>query len=149
MRQASLMPTPPLRPVLRPADPPETRSLVERLGEALGCERVAYLQWKGNWKRSRWMSGEGDIDLLVHRSAEPRFSAVLWSLGFRRADPPPASAIAGIESYFGLDPATGRLIHVHTHYRLVVGGIWRTVRSEEHTSELQSLTDISYAVFCL
>src|SRR5207253_1102915 len=44
----------------------------------------------------------------------------------RRADPPPASAIAGIESYFGLDPVTGRLIHVHTHYRLVVGGIWRT-----------------------
>src|SRR5437667_368106 len=127
MRQASLMPTPPLRPVLRPADPPETGSLVERLGEALGGERVAYLQWKGNWKRSRWMSGEGDIDLLVHRSAEPRYSAVLWSLGFRRADPPPASAIAGIESYFGLDPATGRLIHVHTHYRLVVGGIWRTV----------------------
>lgn len=107
--------------------PPETRSLVERLGEALGGERVAYLQWKGNWKRSRWMSGEGDIDLLVHRSAEPRYSAVLWSLGFRRADPPPASAIAGIESYFGLDPVTGRLIHVHTHYRLVVGGIWRTV----------------------
>src|SRR5207247_5014155 len=103
------------------------RSLVERLGEALRHERVAYLQWKGNWKRTRWMSGEGDIDLLVHRSAEPRFSAVLWSLGFRRADPPPASAIAGIESYFGLDPVTGRLIHVHTHYRLVVGGIWRTV----------------------
>jgi len=103
------------------------RSLVERLGEALKHERVAYLQWKGNWKRTRWMSGEGDIDLLVHRSAEPRFSAVLWALGFRRADPPPASAIAGIESYFGLDPVTGRLIHVHTHYRLVVGGIWRTV----------------------
>src|SRR5437870_8956268 len=133
MRHASLMPTPPLRPVLVPADPPrgngtpETRSLVERLGEALGGERVAYLQWKGNWKRSRWMSGEGDIDLLVHRSAEPRYSAVLWSLGFRRADPPPASAIPGIESYFGFDPATGRIIHVHTHYRPAVGGIWRTV----------------------
>ena len=123
------------RPAQVPADPggdpparaEQSRSLVERLGQALGGERVAYLQWKGNWKRSRWMSGEGDIDLLVHRSAEPRFSAVLWSLGFRRADPPPASAIAGIESYFGLDPVTGRLIHVHTHYRLVVGGIWRTV----------------------
>src|SRR5881628_3593393 len=25
----------------------------------------------------------------------------------------------------------------------------RSLRSEEHTSELQSLTDISYAVFCL
>src|SRR5690242_2511741 len=111
-------------PEPRPGSP---RSLVERLGEALRNERVVYLQWKGNWKRARWMSGEGDIDLLVHRSAEARFSAVLWDLGFRRADPPPASAIAGIESYFGLDPSTGRLIHVHTHYRLVVGGIWRTV----------------------
>src|SRR5690348_4925791 len=102
--------SPPDRQVLFPADrapPPETRSLVERLGEALSGERVAYLQWKGNWKRSRWMSGEGDIDLLVDRSAEPRYSAVMWSLGFRRADPPPESAIAGI-------------------------------RSEEHTSELQS-----------
>lgn len=107
--------------------PAAPRSLVERLGEALSGERVACLQWKGNWKRARWMSGEGDIDLLVARSAEARFSAVLWSLGFRRVDPAPASAIAGIESYFGLDPATGRLIHVHTHYRLVVGGIWRTV----------------------
>src|SRR3546814_5074752 len=27
--------------------------------------------------------------------------------------------------------------------------IWRTCRSEEHTSELQSLMRISYAVFCL
>ena len=107
--------------------PESSRSLVERLGEALRHERVVYLQWKGNWKRTRWMSGEGDIDLLVHRSAEPRFSAVMWTLGFRRADPPPASAIPGIESYLGLDPVTGRLIHIHTHYRLVVGGIWRTV----------------------
>ena len=126
--ELSVMPRPPRRELV-PDDPPRAvkRSLVERLGEALGGERVAYLQWKGNWKRTRWMSGEGDIDLLVDRSAEPRYSGVLWSLGFRRADPPPESAIAGIESYFGFDPATGRLIHVHTHYRLVVGGIWRTV----------------------
>src|SRR3546814_4382041 len=30
---------------------------------------------------------------------------------------------------------------------ILVGGIW--IRSEEHTSELQSLMHISYAVFCL
>src|SRR3546814_2620739 len=29
------------------------------------------------------------------------------------------------------------------------GGVFATVRSEEHTSELQSLMRISYAVFCL
>src|SRR3546814_1600095 len=29
------------------------------------------------------------------------------------------------------------------------GWVWLSVRSEEHTSELQSLMRISYAVFCL
>jgi len=110
-----------------PVPAPAARSVVERLGEALRDERVAYLQWKGNWKRARWMSGEGDIDLLVDRAAEARFRSVLFSLGFQRADPPPKRGIAGIESYFGLDAVTGRLIHVHTHYRLVVGGYWRIV----------------------
>src|SRR3546814_9212780 len=32
---------------------------------------------------------------------------------------------------------------------LVIGGLVVGVRSEEHTSELQSLMSISYAVFCL
>src|SRR3546814_2357966 len=57
-------------------------------------------------------------------------------------------------------PASGR--HRRLHYpgtREAVGGIegrsgrgrrsYRLVRSEEHTSELQSLMRISYAVFCL
>src|SRR3546814_4725876 len=30
-----------------------------------------------------------------------------------------------------------------------IGDYWRLMRSEEHTSELQSLMRISYAVFCL
>src|SRR3546814_2573664 len=33
----------------------------------------------------------------------------------------------------------------HWHHRL----LWPVLRSEEHTSELQSLMRISYAVFCL
>src|SRR3546814_8221670 len=33
--------------------------------------------------------------------------------------------------------------------RSVAEGVWTASRSEEHTSELQSLMRISYAVFCL
>src|SRR3546814_9898593 len=33
--------------------------------------------------------------------------------------------------------------------RLLAAARWRELRSEEHTSELQSLMRISYAVFCL
>src|SRR3546814_5205915 len=49
-------------------------------------------------------------------------------------------------------------MHVHLTSLAEVGGyqglkytdsFWQAVRSEEHTSELQSLMRISYAVFCL
>src|SRR3546814_2658340 len=36
-----------------------------------------------------------------------------------------------------------------SHRRRVLSWLTRPVRSEEHTSELQSLMRISYAVFCL
>jgi thymidylate kinase len=98
-----------------------------RLGEALQAAAVSCVQWKGQANETRWMSGEGDIDLLVDRSAEARFREVLAELGFRRADPPRALQLAGLESYYGLDPATERLIHVHAHYRLLVGSVERTV----------------------
>src|SRR3546814_7599510 len=50
---------------------------------------------------------------------------------------------------------TPRHIHVHRDHLVhalqdaVVAGVGAAVRSEEHTSELQSLMRISYAVFCL
>src|SRR3546814_2773824 len=44
----------------------------------------------------------------------------------------------------GLDAVDQRLAARHH-----AGGIQRVIRSEEHTSELQSLMRISYAVFCL
>src|SRR3546814_1679021 len=50
----------------------------------------------------------------------------------------------------------GRELVVHGYSRQRIGGNWKLMqenikdpRSEEHTSELQSLMRISYAVFCL
>src|SRR3546814_975040 len=50
----------------------------------------------------------------------------------------------------------GRLLFLRAPYMIVytvkqnANGLWRvSYRSEEHTSELQSLMRISYAVFCL
>src|SRR5437870_11981428 len=106
----------------------QARSLVVELGEAVERRGVMYCcQWKGSWKKHRWMMGEGDIDLLVERATEPQFTAVLEELGFRRATPPSGSRVAGMESCFGLDRATGRLIHVHVHYQLLTGGFWTTI----------------------
>src|SRR3546814_1580581 len=49
------------------------------------------------------------------------------------------------------DPTRLRIIYLLRSMELAVGEIAQVVgqRSEEHTSELQSLMRISYAVFCL
>src|SRR3546814_6995725 len=43
----------------------------------------------------------------------------------------------------------GLFRHLHGHFRCLRKGLDRSLRSEEHTSELQSLMRTSYAVFCL
>src|SRR3546814_5882750 len=45
--------------------------------------------------------------------------------------------------------ALSRSYGIYSVQTIVVGGKYATGRSEEHTSELQSLTRISYAVLCL
>src|SRR3546814_2924287 len=50
------------------------------------------------------------------------------------------------ESYYDLPSRSGLR---ETLYQHCVRGLQRALRSEEHTSELQSLMRISYAVFCL
>src|SRR3546814_7477967 len=59
----------------------------------------------------------------------------------------------GVGSYLPIDAPLRRIaltvVIVDTVFSLLVGLAVMAVRSEEHTSELQSLMRISYAVFCL
>src|SRR3546814_5923554 len=48
-----------------------------------------------------------------------------------------------------LEPANGRYVQLRARFLLRQGCLEAALRSEEHTSELQSLMRISFAVFCL
>src|SRR3546814_9460331 len=61
---------------------------------------------------------------------------------------PPEAAVARLEADRYYRVLTWLTVPVH--YASLIGcAWWITTRSEEHTSELQSLMRISYAVFCL
>ncbi len=100
--------------------------LVDRLRVALHEEEVVYCQWKGHWKRRRWATGEGDIDLLVSRGSQQRFIRVLGQLGFKQALPPPEMRIPGVLSYYGFDKDSKKFVHVHVYFQLVLGRAWET-----------------------
>src|SRR3546814_4693127 len=100
---------------------------------------------------SDWSSDVCSSDLifmLFHVAAQTLSPHILAGVGFEHRDDGFALLIGDrIERLVGvldgadrLDDRVGRRKGVEPH---------RALRSEEHTSELQSLMRISYAVFCL
>jgi len=116
-----------------------TPTLLDRLGQALETAGVVYCQWKGHWKKTRWESGAGDIDLLVDPAWAERLEIELGRLGFKPAIAPPEAQLPGTESWIGFDAERLSLAHVHLHRRLIVGGYWTTVyRLPMETAVLES-----------
>ena len=111
------------------APPPATVSdgeqaalpLIRTLCQALDREAVAYCHWKSNDAIARSASGDNDLDFLISRAHAARFTEVLCHLGFKQVQAPPEKKMPGVLDYIGYDRTADRLIHVHTHYQLVLG----------------------------
>jgi thymidylate kinase len=104
-----------------PGGPARQLRLVLQLREELRAKAVRYCHWKSNDMLPRSVSGENDLDLLVHRDDARRFLAVLARLGFNRALAPGGREHPGVGHFYGLDRDSGRLVHVHAHFQLVLG----------------------------
>jgi hypothetical protein len=95
--------------------------LVARLCQKLAERRVSYCHWKSNWKLDEWLTGEGDLDLLVDRKDAASFTSVVTGLGFKQAEPTRDRDVPGILNFYGYDAEAGRFVHLHVHYQLVLG----------------------------
>ncbi|MDQ5845077.1 MAG: hypothetical protein M3539_07240 [Acidobacteriota bacterium] len=95
--------------------------LIKKLCDALNAQQISYCHWKSNWRLTRWLTGDGDLDLLVERADAQRFVAIIHSLGFKQAEPPSDRSVPGILNFYGFDSETNRFIHLHVHYQLVIG----------------------------
>jgi thymidylate kinase len=105
-----------------PAAPTRTTiAFVRRLSETLEDAGIRYCQWKSTSSIALSAAGESDLDLLVAPSDANRFEEIVLGLGCLPALPPRSRAFPGIRDYYALDVPTGRLVHVHAHYRLVIG----------------------------
>src|SRR3546814_7673018 len=80
----------------------------------------------------------GGPEKAIHHYAFDHYAA--W-----KAESPELARHLGTEGAFGENISTEGL----TEADVCIGDVYRLGRSEEHTSELQSLMRNSYAVFCL
>jgi thymidylate kinase len=98
-----------------------TLQLIKNLFAELENKRVSHCHWKSNTAIQAALRGETDLDLLVDSERETVCLDILRRLGFQRALDPQDKRFPGISHYFGYDAETGKLVHVHLHFQLLVG----------------------------
>ena len=84
-------------------------------------QAVSYCYWKSSKRIEEVLAGDGDLDLLIARHDQHRAQAILLGRGFKLFPSVAMRDHPAILSYLGYDEPSGRLIHLHLHFRLIVG----------------------------
>jgi hypothetical protein len=82
---------------------------------------ISCCYWKSSRRIRSVLAGEGDLDLLIARHDQHRADAILLERGFKLFPSVAMRDHPAILSYLGYDEPNGRLVHLHLHFRLVVG----------------------------
>jgi hypothetical protein len=103
-----------------PIDNPTLPLLLTALGD-FHRQAISYCYWKSGKRIQSVLAGEGDLDLLIARHDQHRAQAILLRRGFKLFPSITMRDHPAILSYLGYDEPSGRLIHLHLHFRLIVG----------------------------
>lgn len=94
---------------------------VRVLLDELNSRGVKYCHWKSNEHLDASLRGDTDLDILFHEDDSKHVEKILNELGFLRFKTAWHIRYPYIVDYLALDARTARLVHVHAHYRLVLG----------------------------
>jgi thymidylate kinase len=98
-----------------------TTTLINCFVEAFNRAALVYCHWKSNMDLAQAIAGKIDLDLLVDRKSLPQAQVILAQHGFKAAVARWGATPASIYHYYGLDPDTNQLIHVHLFSRVLTG----------------------------
>jgi hypothetical protein len=119
---ATLSATPPTRN--QSASLNEAGTTLTLLHEVL-CDldrlNIRFCYWKSSRRIRAVLAGEADLDLLVARSDRERFESILLERNFKLFPSVASRDHPAILSFLGYDEPSGQLVHLHVHFRLVIG----------------------------
>lgn len=103
------------------ASPPGPPQLYAKLFDSFEQAGLAWCNWKSPRRLTEAFAGRADLDLLIARSDRQEATRILTSCGFKHAPDAPGRDDPAMMSFFGFDKNSGALLHVHTHFRLILG----------------------------
>jgi hypothetical protein len=107
--------------VALPQEGSSTLSRLRAVLTELHRHKIGYCYWKSSRCIDAVLRGERDLDLLVGRLDQHRAEMILLAQDFKLFPTLAHREHPSILSFLGHDEASGRLVHVHLHFRLIVG----------------------------
>jgi thymidylate kinase len=98
--------------------------LVEDLLSSFHQHGINYCHWKSNEHLDATMKGDTDMDILFSGKQNERLNIILNELGFKLFKPVKQKQYNDIEDFIGLDQPSGKIVHLHAHFRLTMGEIY-------------------------
>lgn len=95
--------------------------IISKLINELNSKKIKYVHWKSNEHLNEALNGETDLDLLVDEEDYFSFLEVMNKLEFKKFKTQPFFDYHSVDDYLGFDENTGKLIHLHVHFKLVIG----------------------------
>lgn len=132
------------KPVLR-------LGLIANLFETLHENDIRYCHWKSNEHLGASMVGETDLDVLFDQAQKGKVEEILHSLGFKRFNAIRQKQYNGIFDFIGLDTASGKIVHLHSHFLLTIGEPYLKgyhFRIEERALESRVFNE-EYGLYCI
>lgn len=96
---------------------------IQRVFEELDSKGVRYCHWKSNEHLLAALQGDTDLDILFDYSQISTVEEVLRRNDFHLFVAPWYRNYDGIVDYIGFDEDTGKTVHIHTHYKLMIGEV--------------------------
>jgi hypothetical protein len=96
-------------------------AIIRTVVEELEAKGIRYCHWKSNEHVLAAVQGDTDLDLLSDKSRQQEVVVVLNQVGFVRYQAAWYVCYPDIEDYLAVDPAGGKLVHIHAHFGLVLG----------------------------
>jgi hypothetical protein len=97
-------------------------SFILAVFEDFNKENIHYCHWKSNNNLEPALSGIDDVDILVHRDDVNLMLSLLHKRNFYLAEERSSKSDPFVYHFYGLDDATGMIVHFHIYFRLVTGG---------------------------
>ena len=95
--------------------------LVADLLAELHRREIRYCHWKSTPSIDVALQGRTDLDLLVDRRHAAAFATAIRKVGFKPFISSPARRFPGVEDHIGHDEGSGRLVHLHVYFQLILG----------------------------